>query len=136
MIDLSSSLTESTWIELTDDVKVKVKPLNSLLWNTARAGLDGDLRKMRAESDHLKSLGEPTPDWDDENVRQAYVLTVLTKRLAIAAIEDWQGVKDNNKLVTPTADTISRLMDMPFLANQFYLAYTRTLDVVEQEKNA
>jgi len=136
MIDLSSSLTESTWIELTDDVKVKVKPLNSLLWNTARAGLDGDLRKMRAESDHLKSLGEPTPDWDDENVRQAYVLTVLTKRWAIAAIEDWQGVWDNKKIASISPETVGRLMDMPLLANQFYLAYTRTLDEVEQEKNA
>lgn len=115
------------WLELTAGVRVYVKPLTTVLMNMAQSQVVQQIRQQRdlelnASNDLRSGLAE----------------ALLVKSLAQLAILEWQGVMDQDGTATAPINkqTISDLMDIWFIAQDFWKQYTASLELLEAEGNA
>ncbi len=133
--------TEPQWLELPYGVRVRVRPLSSVLMETARQIVAAEMRELRSSMTRLREAGVEmvdAPNLEDANVSHAEALVRLAKALARVSILEWTGVlsEDGSVEVIVAPASINRLMDVPSVCSSFFERYTSTLDVLEAEKNA
>lgn len=115
MIRLNLS-KEPFWLDVLPDVAVQVVPLTSAIMSAASTSA-----AMRA-----------LPKGTDADMR-FFVLSVEVAKLAIL---DWRGVAGpEGEDVTPDAETIAALMDIPVIARAFAAEYVTRGLLVSAEKN-
>lgn len=128
------------WLELAADVRVHVRPLSTAIMSAAQAQvikkivLMRDMRKsLLAENKYVADL----PDVDDEGVRLGLSEALLIKALARGAIFEWEGVlQPDNDAVAPICEqTVDDLMDIWFIAQEFWKQYTSSIALLEAEGN-
>lgn len=131
--------TEPQWLDLPYGVRVRVRPLSSVLMETARQIVAAEMRELRASITRLRDAGvemiDP-PNLEDATVSHAEALVRLAKALARVAIIEWDGVLSAEgaiEALSPAA--LNRLMDVPSVCSSFFERYTSTLDELEAEKN-
>ena len=115
---------EPYWLELPNEVRVKVRPLTSAVFNAARAYMTGQLAAHGVV--------------DDPHRRQALAEDYLIRGLARFAIEAWEGVleADSDKPAEPTPERIDEVMaNFWHIATAFGEKYTQEHALLEQEKN-
>jgi glycerol-3-phosphate O-acyltransferase len=132
--------TEPQWLDLPYGVRVRVRPLSSVLMETARQIVAAEMRELRVSMTRLRDAGvemvDP-PNLEDANVSHAEALVRLAKALARVAVLEWEGVLSADgatEALSPAS--LNRLMDVPSVCSSFFERYTSTLDVLEAEKNA
>jgi len=132
--------TEPQWLELPYGVRVRVRPLSSVLMETARQIVAAEMRELRSSMTRLREAGVEmvdAPNLDDANVSHAESLVRLAKSLARVAVLEWDGVLAADGTVEALSPaSLNRLMDVPSVISSFFERYTSTLDVLEAEKNA
>lgn len=131
---------EPYWLELPAQVRVKVKPLSSAVMQVAQNQAVREMLELRKErAARLESGADVTgiPDIDDPHVRNALSETLLITALARHSILEWEGVMlpDNDTPAPVNAQTVADLMDIWFVAQEFWKQYTRSLDLLEAEGN-
>lgn len=131
---------EPFWLEVKGGVRVRVRPFTSAFMNAAQASVRKDILDMREE--RLRRIAANTaigdlPDVDNDEVRHGLIQSLLVKALARAAIIEWQGVLlPDSEDVAPVADnTVNDLMDIWFVAQDFWEKYTNSLALLEAEGN-
>jgi len=132
--------TEPQWLELPYGVRVRVRPLSSVLMETARQIVAAEMRELRSSMTRLREAGVEmvdAPNLEDANVSHAEALVRLAKSLARVAVLEWDGVLAADGTVEALSPaSLNRLMDVPSVCSSFFERYTSTLDVLEAEKNA
>jgi hypothetical protein len=116
---------EPYWLDLPSEVRVKVRPLTSAIFNAARAYMTSQLAAHGAV--------------DDPHQRQALAEDYLIRGLARFAIEAWEGVleADSDSPADPTPERIDEVMaNFWHIATAFGEKYTQKHTLLEQEKNA
>lgn len=131
---------EPYWLELPAQVRVKVKPLSSAVMQVAQNQAVREMLELRKErAARLESGADVTgiPDIDDSHIRNALSETLLINALARQAILEWEGVMlpDNDAPAPVNAQTVADLMDIWFIAQEFWKQYTRSLDLLAIEGN-
>lgn len=131
--------TEPQWLELPYGVRVRVRPLSSVLMETARQIVAAEMRELRTSIAKLREAGVDVvdpPNLEDATVSHAEALVRLAKALARVAVLEWDGVLGADGSVEPLSPaSINRLLDVPSVCSSFFERYTSTLDVLEAEKN-
>lgn len=132
--------TEPQWLDLPYGVRVLVRPLSSVLMETARQIVAAEMRELRSSMTRLREAGVEmvdAPNLEDANVSHAEALVRLAKSLARVAVLEWDGVLAADGTVEALSPaSLNRLMDVPSVCSSFFERYTSTLDVLEAEKNA
>lgn len=131
---------EPYWLELPAQVRVKVKPLTSAVMQMAQNQAVREMLELRKERDSRMETGADVtgiPDIGDPHTRNALSETMLVKALARQAILEWEGVMlpDSAAPAPVNAQTADDLMDIWFIAQEFWKQYTRSLDLLESEGN-
>lgn len=138
MIRLIAS-TEPTWLALPYGVRVLVRPLTSVLMETARQIAAAEVRELRAAVARVKEAGgDPhgLPNLEDPAVGAAEGLVRVAKALGRIGVMDWEGVVDvANVALPPSPENIAKLLDVPSVCSDFFDRYTSTLDILAAEKN-
>lgn len=131
---------EPFWLDLKGGVRVRVRPLTSAFMNAAIASVRKEILDIREE--RLRRIASNTaisdlPDVDNDEVRQGLISSLLAKALGRAVIIEWQGVLlPDSEDVAPVADnTVNDLMDVWFVAQDFWEKYTNSLSILEAEGN-
>jgi hypothetical protein len=124
---------EPYWIELPASVRVKVRPLTTAVMSTAQSQVIKQIITMREE----RKADPLLPDVDDEQTRLGYSESLLIKALARASIVEWEGVMqlDSDAVAEITDQTVNDLMDIWFIAQEFWKQYTSALSLLEAEGN-
>ena len=78
------------------------------------------------------------PDVDDDQTRLGLSESLLIKALARGAILEWEGVvQPDSDIVEPISDqNIADLMDIWFVAQEFWKQYTAALSLLDAEGNS
>lgn len=125
---------EPYWLELPAGVRVKVRPLTTAIMSAAQSQT---IKQIIAMRDARKS--DPhVPDVDDEQTRHGLSESLLIKALARGAILEWEGVvqPDSNALEPISDQNIADLMDIWFVAQEFWKQYTAALSLLDAEGNS
>jgi hypothetical protein len=131
---------EPYWLELPAQVRVKVRPLSSAVMQVAQNQAVREMLELRKERAARLEAGTDVtgiPDIDDPHIRNALSETLLINALARQAILEWEGVMlpDSDAPAPVNAQTVADLMDIWFIAQEFWKQYTRSLDLLEIEGN-
>lgn len=123
---------EPYWLDLPAGVRVKVRPLNTAIMSAAQAQVIKQILAMRDSGDR------GAPNMDDDQIRLGLSESLLIKALALGAIVEWEGVMlpDSDGLAPITPQTTGDLMDIWFIAQEFWKQYTSSLSLLEAEGNA
>lgn len=129
------------WLELPAGVKLKVRPLSTALMSMAQSSVIKQIASWRQERSSRMDAGvdaNEIPDVDDEHTRFGLSESLLIKALAHGALIEWEGVMDESgKTPAPLSPkTINDLMDIWFIAQEFWKQYTNSLLILETEGNA
>jgi hypothetical protein len=120
--------TESYWISLPGKIRVKVKPVSTAIMSTAQSMALASYRQ-------LVDGGELDPA--NDALRRGTSESLLIKALAQLAILEWEGVlaADNDDPAPVNDQTISDLMDIWLVAQEFLKAYVTQFTLLETEGN-
>lgn len=130
---------EPYWLDLPHGVRVFVRPLNTAVYEAARARGWRMARAIAAEHADLKAAGADItglPDLSDEDALAGLSQMLFAQGLARSAITRWEGVLDaagNPAEVTDPA--VAELMQLPRMAESFVIQYTETHEAVLAEGN-
>lgn len=129
------------WLDLPADVRLKLRPLSTALMSAAQACVIKQItgwRRERASRLEAGADASDIPDVDDEETRLALSESLLIKALARGAILEWQGVlTGDGDAPAPVSDqAVNDLMDIWFIAQDFWKHYTDALFLLEAEGNA
>ena len=125
---------ESYWLEMPANVRLHVRPLTTAIMSAAQSQVIKRILAMREER-----KADPTlPDVDDDQTRLGLSESLLIKALARGAVIEWQGVMmpDSDTPAPVTDQTVHDLMDIWFIAQEFWKQYTSSLFLLEAEGNA
>ncbi len=116
---------EPYWLDLSSEIRVRVKPLTSALMSAAQNYVIREATRLR-ESNNLP---------EDESIKIGLSESLLIKALARNAILEWEGVltADGTKIAQVTDENVSELMDIWFIAQDFWKNYLQPLSLLEQE---
>ena len=120
--------TEPYWIELPAKVRVKVKPVSTAIMSAAQSMALDNYRQ-------LVDSGELDPA--NDALRKGISESLLIKALARLSIVEWEGVlaADNDNLAPINDKTVSDLMDIWLLAQEFLKIYVTQFKLLETEGN-
>ncbi len=129
------------WLELPAGVRVKLRPLSTAIMSAAQACVIKQITGWRRERQSRLEAGADVsdiPDVDDEETRLGLSESLLIKALARGAIIEWQGVltSDGDAPATVSDQAVNDLMDIWFIAQEFWKHYTDALFLLEAEGNA
>lgn len=116
---------EPYWLDLTSKVRVRVKPLTNALMSAAQNSVIREANRLH-EANNLPK---------DESIKLGLSESLLIKALARNAILEWEGVltADGTKTAQVTSENINELMDIWFIAQDFWKKYMQPLGLLEQE---
>lgn len=125
---------EPYWLELPAGVRVKVRPLTTAVMSAAQSQVIKQIVAMREE----RKSNPYVPDVDDDQTRLGLSESLLIKALARGAILEWEGVvQPDSDIVEPISDqNIADLMDIWFVAQEFWKQYTAALSLLDAEGNS
>lgn len=120
---------EPFWLELSAGVKVKVKPLTSAIMNAAQSLTIKQIKQLKEDG---------AINLDDEQSRLGLSESLLVKSIGNFAIVEWQNVltSDGSATAPVNETTVSDLLDIWFIAQDFWKQYTASLQILEAEGNA
>lgn len=124
---------EPYWLELPANVRLYVRPLTTAIMSAAQSQVIKRILAMREER-----KADPTlPDIDDEQTRLGLSESLLIKALARGAVIEWQGVMmpESDDPASVNDQTVQDLMDIWFIAQEFWKQYTSSLFLLEAEGN-
>lgn len=124
---------EPYWMQLPASVRVKVRPLTTAVMSAAQSQV---IRQIVAIREACKT-DLTLPDVDDEQTRLALSESLLIKALGRGAIIEWEGVMlpDSDALAPISDQTVNDLMDIWFMAQEFWKQYTNSLSLLDAEGN-
>ena len=120
--------TEPYWIDLPAKVRVKVQPITTAIMSAAQAMALVNYRQM---------VDRNQIDPANEHLRKGSSESLLIKALASLAIIEWEGVlaADNDDVAPANEQTISNLMDIWLIAQEFLKDYVTQFKLLETEGN-
>ncbi len=131
---------EPYWLDLPHDVRLRVTPLTTPVYEAARAKGNAHVRDLILEQRSIAEAGGRVvdlPDLDDEHVRAGMAEFLFVAALAQVAILEWEGVGDAEGEPAPvTAENIRALMSRHEMAEAFLVAYSKPLLEAQAEGNA
>lgn len=124
---------EPYWMQLPASVRVKVRPLTTAVMSAAQSQVIKQIIALREDRKNNPTLA----DIDDDQTRLALSESLLIKALARGAIIEWEGVMlpDNDALAPISDQTVDDLMDIWFVAQEFWKQYTSSLALLDAEGN-
>jgi len=125
--------TEPYWLDLPLGVRLKVRPLDTAVYEACRYRAAREARRIIEER---KETGKGS--LVDEDDADGLATFLVTAALARAAIMEWQGVEDaEGKGVAPVNDTtVSDLMRVPLIASEFRRRILEPYEALVAEGNA
>jgi hypothetical protein len=131
---------EPYWLELPAEVKVKVRPLSTAIMSAAQSSVIKQITDWRQERKSRLEIGADVgdlPDVDDEETRLGLSESMLIKALARGAVIEWQGVliAKGDAPASVNDQAVNDLMDIWFVAQEFWKQYTNSLTLLEAEGN-
>jgi hypothetical protein len=131
---------EPYWLELSHGVRLMVRPLTTAVYESARrksTRLVADLLRDHAEIELAGGSVEGLPDLNDTDAVEGVSQYLFAQALAMAGIVKWEGVGDEDgKPVDVSPETVARVMEVPRLAEEFLVEYTRPHEAMVSEGNA
>jgi hypothetical protein len=130
MLTLSNP-TEPTWIDLPQEVRLRIRPITTVVVAAAQSA---SLREAEA----LRDTGDPGGlDLADPDVAKGLGFALMVKALARYAVLEWEGVGDTDCTPLPcTPENVALLMDMDEMATAFWRAAFAPVAAVSAEGNA
>lgn len=129
------------WLELPAEVKVRLRPLSTAIMSAAQSCVIKQITGWRRERISRLEAGADVndiPDVDDEETRLGLSESLLIKALARGAILEWHGVllAEGDAPAPVNDQAVDDLMDIWFIAQEFWKHYTDALFLLESEGNA
>lgn len=130
---------EPCWLDLPHDVRVKVRPLTTPIYEAAMAkgrrmigDLMGGLEGVEAAGGRVEGL----PDLSDPDAAAGVSQLVFVQALARLAILEWEGVGDEAGSPLPVSPVaVDRLMARYPFGERFIVLYTERYSRVLDEGN-
>jgi hypothetical protein len=131
---------EPYWLDLPAEVKLKVRPLSTAIMSAAQSSVIKQITDWRQERKSRTEVGADVsdlPDVDDEETRLGLSESLLIKALARGAVVEWQGVLNSagDAPALLNDEAVNDLMDIWFIAQDFWKHYTSSLSLLEAEGN-
>lgn len=125
---------EPYWIPLAAGVRVQVRPLTTAVMSAAQSQVIKQIIALR----ELRKTDITVPDVDDEETRMGLSESLLIKSLARGAIIAWEGVMqpESDAPAVVNEQTVTDLMDIWFIAQEFWKEYSSSLALLQLEGNA
>ena len=123
--------TEPYWIDLTDGVRLHVRPCDTKMVVSARAASSSAVRDALEAIASIERIGGSVAgiDLSDQDDIAGISQFAYVKTLARLAIRDWEGVVDDNGDPLPvTQENVEALMNHPDIADLFIDRYTAPFD--------
>lgn len=132
---------EPYWIDLPHGVSVRVRPLTTAIYETAREKARRRTREIVDDIARVRAAGgavDGIPDLSDPDAAAGFSQLVFAQGLAEAAIFEWKGVflPDRATPAPVTPQAVSDLMMIHGQAEAFVVLYTRTHENLIIEGNA
>lgn len=122
MIKLNLSDRSEKWIDVTDEARIKVRPLDAVVSSSGRSYAKGHI---------------PSPGNDEEVDLSQESLAAFTIGAAIMAITEWSGVTDDaDEEIPVTRAAIEAAMQNSAFYAAFQAEYIMPWLLKEAEKNA
>ena len=131
---------EPYWLDLPADVKLKVRPLSTAIMSAAQSSVIKTITDWRQERKSRTEVGADVsdlPDVDDEETRHGLSESLLIKAMARGAVIEWQGVLNSagDAPAVVNDQAVNDLMDIWFIAQDFWKKYTASLSLLDAEGN-
>jgi hypothetical protein len=131
---------EPYWLDLPADVKLKVRPLSTAIMSAAQSSVIKTITDWRQERKSRMEVGADVsdlPDVDDEETRHGLSESLLIKAMARGAVIEWQGVLNSagDAPAVVNDQAVNDLMDIWFIAQDFWKKYTASLSLLDAEGN-
>lgn len=131
---------EPYWLDLPADVKLKVRPLSTAIMSAAQSSVIKRITDWRQERKSRLEVGADVsdlPDVDDEETRHGLSESLLIKAMARGAVIEWQGVLNSagDAPAVVNDEAVNDLMDIWFIAQDFWKKYTASLSLLDAEGN-
>ena len=125
--------TEPYWLDLPLGVRLRVRPLDTAVYEACRYRAARDAKRIIGER---KEAGNDAPV--DEDDADGLATFLVTAALARAAIISWEGVEDaDGDGIAPVSDTtVSDLMRIPLIASDFRRRILEPYEQLVSEGNA
>jgi hypothetical protein len=125
-----SILTEPTWIDLPQEVRLRIRPVTTAVVAAAQSA---SLREAEA----LRDAGDPGGlDLADPDIAKGLGFALMVKALARYAVLEWDGVGDTDGTPLPcTPENLALLMDLDEMATAFWRAAFAPVAAVSAEGN-
>jgi hypothetical protein len=123
---------EPYWMDLPSGVRVRVRPLSTAIMNAAQSNVIKQIKALQAEE-----AGTIRPNLQNEDMRYGMSEALLVKALAVAGVIEWEGVMNaaGDAPAPVTDQSISDLMDIWFVGQDFWKQYTTSYFALEVEGN-
>lgn len=121
-------------IDLTGTVWVRVRPLDTPLFEAAKARAWRRVAELREHVAAVREEGGDVsglPDFTDADVRDGYAQSLLITALAQMGIVAWGGIRADF-----SEDAVAKLMRRPEIAADFYRKYFAPVESASAEGNA
>jgi hypothetical protein len=131
---------EPYWLDLPAEVKLKVRPLSTAIMSAAQSSVIKTITDWRQERKSRLEVGadiSDLPDVDDEETRHGLSESLLIKAMARGAVIEWQGVLNSagDAPAVVNDQAVNDLMDIWFIAQDFWKKYTASLSLLDAEGN-
>lgn len=131
---------EPYWLDLPSGVRVHVRPLTTAIMTAAQSSVIKQIKALREEIKQYEETGKTPwafPDLENEQARLGLSQALMVKALAAAAIIAWEGVMQpgSDELAVINEQTVSELMDIWFIGQEFWEKYTTSFTMAEMEGN-
>lgn len=131
---------EPYWLDLPAEVKLKVRPLSTAIMSAAQSSVIKQITDWRQERKSRLEVGADVsdlPDVDDEETRHGLSEALLIKAMARGAVIEWQGVLNSagDAPAVVNDQAVNDLMDIWFIAQDFWKKYTASLSLLDAEGN-
>jgi len=125
---------EPYWLDLPAGVRVQVRPFSTAIMSAAQSSVIKQIIALR----ELRATDATVPNVDDDEVRAGLSEALIIKALARGAIIAWEGVMqpESDEAATVSEQTVNDLMDIWFIAQEFWKQYTESLSLLQSEGNA
>lgn len=133
--------TEPFWIDLPQGVRLKLRPLDSIVVMAARNHASREMQAAAVERQDRIEAGVPSddlPNFDDQALQDALSRVAFARALARYGAMDWGGVASNEAgdPLPFSNDGAEALVAHPDMIDMFLVRYFATVDAVNAEGNA
>jgi hypothetical protein len=131
---------EPYWLELPATVRTLVRPLTTAIMSAAQSAVIKEIIALREERKKRLAAGADVsdlPDVENEEARMGLAEALLIKAVARLAILAWEAVlsQDGESPAPVIPQTVNDLMDIWFIAEDFWKQYTGAYTLLETEGN-